>query len=180
MAFCRIGTYVVENDHLVRPAAIVVTDGKENAVPRDRGDDLLRKQHQQNKADGRKVKVVELEQKAQLERLAVPHQLPSTEYDNVVRDEEGCARLEGRDGRLPGNEAEILRLVAQEGLVRLLKDGPRCETERSVERRRPKLNPVRLRHVCAIVDWHLGGFRWCLLGALAKRATRLDRRREGW
>lgn len=77
-------THVVENDHLVRPAARVVAHGEENTMTRNRGDDLFEEEPEQSRADGREVKVVHLEQEVELERLAPAHQFSASEDYNVV------------------------------------------------------------------------------------------------
>jgi hypothetical protein len=144
--FAARETYVVENDKLVGPAALVVADGEEDTVPGDRGDQLLGEEGQQDTADGREVEVVHLEQEVELERLASAHQLPTAKDDDVVCDERSGARLERRERRLAGDEAEVLGLVASNGLEDLLEDGPQGDAEGAVKRGRADLEPFWLTH----------------------------------
>lgn len=102
----------------------MVADSEEEALTRDRGDQLLRKQRKQYAANGREVKVVHLEEKVELEGRTLAHELSTAEDYNVVCDNRDGARLEGRERRLSLHEAEILRLDARNGLKDLLEDGP--------------------------------------------------------
>lgn len=75
---------IVQNNQLVGPATLVVTDCEENAVPGNRWDQLLGEKHQQNEADGRQEEIVDLEQEVELEGWSVAHKLTPPEYYNVV------------------------------------------------------------------------------------------------
>ena len=119
-----VNTYVVKDNQLVRPAAFVVADGEEKTLPRNRGDQLLREEKQQGPADSGEVKVVHLEEKVELEGLTVAHKLPTTEDYSVVYNQRDNADLECRKGRLSLHEAEVLRLVARNGLKALFEDWP--------------------------------------------------------
>ena len=119
-----MNTYVVEDNQLVRPAALVVADGKEKTLPDNRGDDLLGEKKQQCTANGGEVKVVQLEEKAELEGLAIAHKLPAAKNYNVVYKERDNTSLEGRERCDALLEAEVLGLVARNGLKDLFENGP--------------------------------------------------------
>jgi hypothetical protein len=125
---------VVENNQLICPPALVLANGKKQPLPRDNGNQLLREEHQQYPTDSGQVEVVELEQEVQLERLALAHQFPPTEDYNVVCEEGDGGGLERGHGRLAGLEAEVLRLVADNGLERSFEEGPQLEAKGAVER----------------------------------------------
>lgn len=67
---------------------------------------------------------MDLEEKVELEGLTVAHELPSTEDYNVVCDQRDNADLECRERRLPLDEAEVLGLVASDGLKAFLENRP--------------------------------------------------------
>jgi hypothetical protein len=142
----EVNTYVIQDHQLVRPAALVVADGEENAMTGDNGNQLLSEQHQKYPADGREVEVVQLEQEAELEGWPVAHQFPPAEDYNVVCDQDSSACFESRDGGLAGHESKVLRLVAHGRLVDLLEDGPYREAERTVESRHTEFNPLGSLH----------------------------------
>lgn len=119
-----MNTYVVEDNQLVRPAALMVADGEEKALPDNRGDDLLGEKQQQCAANGGEVKVVHLEKKAELEGLAIAHKLPAAENYNVVHKKRDNTRLQGRERCDALLEAEVLGLVARNGLKDLFENGP--------------------------------------------------------
>lgn len=120
----NVNTYVVKDNQLVRPATLVVANGEEKSLPRNRGDQLLGEEKQQGPADGGEVKVVHLEEKVELERLTVAHELPTAEDDSVVDHQRDNADLECRKGCLSLHEAEVLRLVAGNGFKALFEDWP--------------------------------------------------------
>ena len=120
----------------------MIADGEEQALAGDRGNQLLCEQGKQYSADGCEVEVVQFEEKAQFERLALAHQLPAAEDYNVVCDERNSARLECGERCLARDEAEVLRLVADNGLKGLLENRPELQAERPIERRRAELDPV--------------------------------------
>jgi hypothetical protein len=150
---------VVEDNQLIGPATLVVADGEEKALPRYNGDELLRKQRKQHAANRREVKVVHLEQKVQLEGLAVAHELPSTEDYYVVCEKCDGACLERRQRRLAGDEAEVLRLVASNWLEGCFEDGPQLEAEWAVERGDAIVDP----------GWETHRVRWWMLGESSRR-----------
>ena len=76
--------YVVKRDQLISPAAIIVTNCKENAVPRDGRYQLLQKKEQEYPAYCGQVEVMDLEQAIELHRLPALHELPSAEDDQIV------------------------------------------------------------------------------------------------
>jgi len=120
----------------------VVADGEKKPLSRNGGNQLLGEQCEQNAADGGQVKVVHFEQKAELERGALAHQLPAPkDYDVVGNDCDG-ARLEGGEGRLALDEAEVLRLVTRNGLKRALKNGPQFQAKGTVERGDADIDPI--------------------------------------
>jgi hypothetical protein len=115
---------VVEDNQLVGPTTLVVTNGEEKTLPGNRGDQLFREQGEEGAADGREVKVVHLEQKVELKRLSAAHKLAPAEDCDVVYDERNDANFERGERRLSLYEAEVLGLVASNGLEALLKDRP--------------------------------------------------------
>lgn len=149
-------SYIVQNDKLIRPSAIVVANSKEKSLPRNDGNQLLGKKRKQYPTNSREVEVVDLEEKVELEGLAVAHQLSAAEDNNVVCDERDCACLEGRKRCLALYESEILGFVASDGLEDSLKDGPELKAKRAVERRRAVLDPVGFAH-CARLRCGRGG-----------------------
>src|SRR5690242_21677445 len=120
----------------------MIADRIEETVTDDRGNQLLSEERKEYAADGGKVKVVDLEQEVELERLAATHQLATAKDDDIVCNEEGCAALECGEGRFAGDEAEILGLVSSDGLESLLEDGPQRDTEGAVQRRDAHLEPI--------------------------------------
>jgi len=96
----------------------------EDAATRNDGQKLLNEESQENGADGSQVEVVDQEQRLQLERLAVAHQLATAKDDGVVNDNEDARLLNRRHGRLAGHEAEDLRGVSDDGLEGLAEDWP--------------------------------------------------------
>jgi hypothetical protein len=115
---------VVEDNQLVGPATLVVANGEEKALPGNYRNQLFREQGEEGAADGGEVKVVHLEQKVELERLPIAHKLAPAKDCNVVYDERSDADFEGGERRLSLDEAEVLGLVACNGLEALLKDRP--------------------------------------------------------
>lgn len=88
-------TYIVENDQGLSPTTVVVTDGEENAMVPDGGDQLLDEQSQKRCADGGQVEVVDHEQQVQLEGLAVLHERATTEDDDIVGHQPDHRLLDG-------------------------------------------------------------------------------------
>jgi hypothetical protein len=115
---------VVENNQFVRPATLVVADGKEKALANYNGKQLLNEERQQYTADGGEIEVVHLEQKVQLERLAVAHQLAAAKDYNVVCEKCDGACFERGERCLAGHEAEVVRFVADNWLKYGFEDGP--------------------------------------------------------
>jgi hypothetical protein len=108
-----VQTYVVQDNKRRRPSTIVVANGVEHASPHQRWNQLLQKQQQQYSTNRRQVKVVNLEQSVQFQRLPILHNFPSTEDDDVVCDERPCRLGHARHGGGPGLESKMLGLVAQ-------------------------------------------------------------------
>lgn len=117
-------THVVQNDQRLSPTTIVVTDGVEDTIVVDLGNELLNEENQKDAADGGQVEVVNEEERLELERLTVAHQLATTENDHVVDDNESGGRLEGRHGRLERNELKLLGRISDDCLPGLAEDGP--------------------------------------------------------
>ena len=143
----EVRTHVVENNQLVGPTTLVGADGVENTVSDKFWQKLLNEEEQKDTADDGQVKVVDLEEKAELEGLATAHEFSAAEDDDVVGDEHGDGLLEGSHWRLARNEAEVAGVVAFEGDESSLKDGPQLKTEGTVERGNAILDPVWLGHV---------------------------------
>lgn len=102
----------------------MVTDGVEDTIVVELGDELLDEEDQKKTADGGQVEVVNKKERLELERLPVAHQLATTKDDNVVDDNKNGCRLEGRHRCLEGYEIELLGRISSHSLPRLAKDGP--------------------------------------------------------
>lgn len=139
-------TYVVKNNELVGPATIVGADSVEDAISDNLGQELLDEQDEEKTADQGEVKVVNLEEEAELERLATTHKLSTTEDDDVVANEHGGRLLEGSHGGLARDKAEVLRLVALDRGKGLFEDGPQLETEGTVKGGHAVADPFGGRH----------------------------------
>lgn len=122
---CAIGsTHVVKNDQRLGPSTAVVTDGIEDAVAPDSGEQLLDEQHQENGADDGQEQVVDHEQGVELERGEVLHDLTATENNDVVGHEKGRGLLEGGQRGYTLHEVELACGVSHDLLISLIKDGP--------------------------------------------------------
>lgn len=108
-------TYVVQNDQVIRPSAVGMTDGMEDAMIVNRRNQLLSKESQQYATNSGQVKVVHHEQRVQLERRSIAHQFPSAKDYNVVGGNEQRRLLQGRHRRLARLEVEVLRRVSHDG-----------------------------------------------------------------
>jgi hypothetical protein len=124
---------VVQDNELVGPATFVRADGVKDAIPGDFRQELLNKQDQQKTADDGQVKVVDLEEKVELEGLTATHKLSTAKDDNVVNNKHGGRLLECSHGGLCRSEAKVLRLVTLDRDKGLFKDGPQLKTERTVK-----------------------------------------------
>jgi len=118
------GTHVIQKDQGLSVTTIVVTDGVEETIVVDFGNDLLDEEGEKDAADGRQVEIVNKEDRPELERLTIAHQLATTKDDNVVDDNKDGVCLEGRHGCLEGNEIKLLGRISSHGLPSLAKDGP--------------------------------------------------------
>lgn len=117
-------THVVQNDQRLGPSTFVVTDGVENTVVPEGGDELLDKQNQQDTTDDGQDQVVQHEQSVQLEGLHVLHDLTATEDDHIVGDEDGGGLFEGGEGCHALLEVELASRVSSNQLKGLVEDGP--------------------------------------------------------
>lgn len=117
-------TYVVEDNQRLSPAAIVVADGKEDTLADNGRQKLLNEESQEEAADGGQVEVVDEEERLELERLAVAHQLSTAKDDEVIDDDEDGRRLQSGHGSLERHELEVIGRVANNGREELVKDGP--------------------------------------------------------
>lgn len=117
-------TYVVEDNQRLSPAAIVVADGKEDTLTDNGRQKLLNEESQEEAANSGQVEVVDEEERLELERLAVAHQLSAAKDDEVVDDDEDGRRLQGGHGSLERHELEVIGRVANNGREELVKDGP--------------------------------------------------------
>lgn len=118
-------------------------------VSGDGGDQLLQEQQQKSATDGGQVEVVDFEEKVELERLPLPHELASSKDDDIVGEEENGRLRHAGHGRLSGHEPEVLGGISSNGLECLCENGPQRDTKRPVKRRRAILEPVWLPHVCS-------------------------------
>lgn len=125
MAFgVRVRAHVVEHHQWLRPPAIVIANGIEDAVPRQRRDQLLQEQRQQGAANRRQIEVMNLEQSIQLHSFPILHELSPAEDDDVV-GHQGHRRLgDGGERRLTGYEPPLLGFDAAHELEGLGEDGP--------------------------------------------------------
>ncbi len=118
------GTYVVEDNKRLGPAALSVADGVEDATANNGRNQLLEEENQKDTADGGQVEVVDEEDGLELEGLTVAHELPSTKDDGVVDDDEDGGRLERGHRRLERHKLEVIGRVADDGSPGLIEDGP--------------------------------------------------------
>jgi hypothetical protein len=130
-----LATYVVQNDQRLSPTTALVTDGVEDTVSRESGQELLNEQSQENTTDKSQDKVVDHEQGVELERRQLLHDLATTEDDNVVCDKHHGGLLQcGQRGHVLG-ELELAGRVAHDLLIGLVKEGPQVHTKWPVEGR---------------------------------------------
>lgn len=85
---------------------------------------LLNEESQQSGADDGEIKIVDHEQAVQLIRRSIPHELPSTEDDDIVRDQRPRRRRKRRHWRDSSLESKILWRIAPNGGERLVEDRP--------------------------------------------------------
>ena len=117
-------SYIVQNDQFVSPATTVVADGIEDSIAHDSRDQLLEEEQEQGARDDGQVKVVDLEGAIELKSRATTHDLTAAKDDDAVQDQGDCH--DGMSGHwcAPGHEAELLGLVAHDGLETSFEDGP--------------------------------------------------------
>lgn len=126
-------THIVENNQLIRPSAILITNAKKQPTPRQRRDQLLQEQQQQHAADDREVEVVHLEQSIQFQRFPALHDLPPSEDDEIVADERNGGLLQCAHRCGTGLEAEVFGRIALDLLESGGEDGPEVDAEGAVE-----------------------------------------------
>lgn len=85
---------------------------------------LFDEQGQQGSADGGQVEVVDHEQRIELERAALLHDLTAAEDDDVVGDKHGRGLLEGGHRGDALLELELAGGVSHDDLEGLVEDGP--------------------------------------------------------
>lgn len=132
-------TYVVEDNHRLSPATVVVADGVEDTIVVQLRNQLLNEENQKDTANSGKVEVVDEEKRLELEGLTVMHQLATTKDDDVVDDDKDGGRLEGRHGRLERHELEVVGGIANNELKGLVEDGPQMDAKWTVDRRQRQL-----------------------------------------
>ena len=118
------GTYVVKQNQLVGPATVEVADGVENTVPDERREQLLNEESQKTTADDGQVQVVDLERTVQAEGRAAPHELTTTQNDDVVCNERKDRLFVCGHQDLALLELELLGRVAKHLLPCGGKNGP--------------------------------------------------------
>lgn len=90
---------------------------------------LFNEESQQCAADQSQVQVVDHEQSVQLQGSALLHELPATEDDGIVGDEEDGGLVEGGQRSDTLDELEFAGRVADDFLKGLVKDGPEVNAE---------------------------------------------------
>lgn len=118
------GTYVVEDNERLGPAAVGMADGVEDALANNSGQELLNVESEETGADEGEDQVVGEEKTLELVRLAVAHPLASSKDDGVVDDDEDAGRLDGRHGRDARLESELAHGVAHDGSPDLVEKRP--------------------------------------------------------
>ena len=104
---CQV-VQIVQDNELRGPAAALVADGVENAVPDNDWDKLLKKQDKKDEADGGQEEVVHFEEVVELDGLARAHEFAATKDDQIIGYEGGYGCGEGRHGSLTGGELKIV------------------------------------------------------------------------
>ena len=130
-----ISTHVVKNDQRLSPSTAVVTDGVEDAVAPDGGDQLLNKQGQEDGADRGQDEVVEHEQGVELERREVLHDLATTENHHIVSHQQSRGLLEGGQRGHARDELEFAGGVAHDLLIGLVEERPQVNAKGPIESR---------------------------------------------
>jgi hypothetical protein len=119
----KVGEIVQDNEGL-GPTTIGVADGMEDTAANDSRKKLLNVESQKSTANNGQVEVVDEEKALELEGLAVAHELTTAEdYEVVDDDKDGCG-LEGRHGRLEGDELELGNGISYDGRPCLVEDWP--------------------------------------------------------
>ena len=149
-------THVVKQDELVSPAAIEIADGVEKTVPDQGGEKLLNEESQKTTADNGQVQVVDLEGTVQAEGRAAPHELTTTQNDDVVRNERNDRLFVCGHQDLSLLEPELLGRVAKHLLPCGGEDGPEGDAKGTVESRKTDLEAGEGRHVVGRV-WGVVG-----------------------
>lgn len=133
--FTRFATYVVQNDQRASPTTLLITDGVEDSVSPESGEQLLDEQEQQDTAHGGQKEVVNHEQGVKLERRQLLHDLTTTEDDNVVGDKHHCSLLQGGQRGHTLGEVELAGGIAHDLLVGLVEEGPQVHAKGTIESR---------------------------------------------
>lgn len=128
----------------------MVADGVEDAVADNGRDELLNEEGKEDTADGREVKVVDEEERLELEGLAVAHEGAAAKDDGIVDDDEDGRRLEGGHGRLKGHKLELVDGVADDGRPGLVKDGPEVDAKGAIHGGNGQLLEERS-HCCEVL-----------------------------
>lgn len=163
-------THVVKQDELVGPAAIEIADGVEETVPDQSGEKLLNEESQKTTADDGQVQVVDLERTVQAEGRAAPHELTTTQNDDVVCNERNDRLFVCRHESAAGRELELLSRVAKHLLPCGGENGPEGDAEGTVESRNTDLKVLEGRHAGGRVV----GLLWVMLRLLFQRASVLS------
>lgn len=78
---------------------------------------LFDEERQQNATDDGEVKIVNYEERLELQRLSISHKLPSTKDDDIVCDYH-CRRLaQGRHWRLALGKLKVLGRISHDGRI---------------------------------------------------------------
>lgn len=131
----------------------MIADSVENTVSDQCREELLDEKNQKGAGDGGQVEVVNLEQPVQLDRLASTHNLPTSQDDDIVRNERHRGLSESGHGCNALDELELLSWVAENHLPDIAEDGPDGDAEGSIESGKAHFEPWK-RHdegvLCAI------------------------------
>lgn len=127
-----------------------VANGVKDALTVNDGDELLQKQDQQEARPQSQKEVVDLEQKVELVRGTVPHDLSAAKDDDVVKGDGSQDGVEGGEGQVLG-ELKALGVPAN-GLGDMVKNVPQVEAKGAIDRGDGKGKRRRHGEICGRSD----------------------------